>query len=1531
MRGTTACGLLFFFLASAASATILPAPHATSVNDAGRATFFAGRLARVDWPVDDAALERVGRQLAPLFRIDAETVELQRVSRDDLGITHARFRQIAYGIEVVGGDMVIHADGEGVIFAASSAARDRALPLPAPGIDAATATRAALLARDGEAAEARLRYLVTTGDQSVHLTWEIVVSGSDEEGPFRDAVYVDACAGNVVEVRPLIHHLLQRRIHSLAYDFYLPGALLRSEGGAPSADLIANADYDHWGRVYQCFESLFNRSSYDALGATIVSSIHFGYRVNQAAWNGQQFWFGDGDGVKFSNLAWAYDVHAHEFMHAVTQYESQLAYVNEPGAVNESLSDVMAAACEELFPPPAEFQPSDPWTILESVYTPGVDGDAYRYMDMPTLDGVSKDYYPERYTGIDDNGGVHWNSGIGNLAFYLLVNGGKHPRNKTGVVVPAIGITNAAKIFYRANDYLPSGARYSDFRSATLTAAVALNMTTSISNAVAAAWAAVGVGDPPPPPPPPDPIIFPAAPTSLTAKATAPGQIDLAWKDNSTAESGFKIERATGSGAFAEIDRVGVDVTTYSSRGLAASTTYAFRVRAYNANGPSAYSNTISAVTPAANSGAPVAPTKLRGSATTSFSIELAWVHEGNNEAGFIIERGPRTSSIVEVKRVGANITKYVDTGLTDRATYLYRVRAFNASGVSEPSNIVEIQTLGDQQGCCSYHQGVCNCDGDRVICCDGSYSPSCQCSSLRPNAPVDLTARASSINNILLTWKDTSSNERMFVIERSKNGPFGGIGMVGADVGSFTDLTAGHFSAPRYDQPTGTLLSYRVRACGSTLCSEPSNVVSLATDCRGTMLPTGIDFSAAGGWGIYTISVFGGCTWGVQSHAPDWIRLRNDRGNGTGTVEYDVLPNPGPPRTGYIVGLTGHPLVVGFLTHEVRQAGTVLATPAGLSASLAGNEAQLTWESADANASFIVERRDVCDDAFTTIGSTTATHFTDAARAEGAGYVYRVRATGGGLESAYSSVAPQQGAAPGCGAGAAIVSTLASTSTLASASPLLAAVIPATLPSATRRDNPPRNVIGGTNAVAAVGFDYVSDASGRNVAAVAAFQSHGAAFENDYGMWARFRGGRLTAVAPVALRPRNENVWFWRARTERDDGVAEWGITFAVFIDGDALTIDSQWIADAYGDDHAGDDVLTFHVWAADEATTSTLTTAILQNLQQRGNVTYANRREPPGTLLFASGATYGEPALSIDVTNAGESSRNVTITVIGHPAAADTPRQRRVFNETVLPGQTTLELPMPGLVSAIVYVDDGVDFIDKLVVADGRWSGSGASAVWDGAECSTAETLVAADRHVAGCARMSGAGPASIARTFRLDADVSRWQALTFFARGNDTPATVAIDGRAVTFTATRAGRQFVIPLHAFGQPARVRAITWNVDADFFVDHAAFTSSVVISDTRGTGDRVSARVTDEVEVAGVTLLHRIGDGPFIRTPMTGAAGDPSRYAATIPGAAPGTRVEYYIEATDDSGNLATDPFDAPAATHELRIGAGRRRAVGR
>jgi hypothetical protein len=89
----------------------------------------------------------------------------------------------------------------------------------------------------------------------------------------------------------------------------------------------------------------------------------------------------------------------------------------------------------------------------------------------------------------------------------------------------------------------------------------------------------------------------PAAPTNLVATPVSPSQINLSWRDNATNETGYSIERATGSGAFSVIATLSANSTSFQSTGLTVNTSYSFRVRASNSAGYSSYSPTQTAQT----------------------------------------------------------------------------------------------------------------------------------------------------------------------------------------------------------------------------------------------------------------------------------------------------------------------------------------------------------------------------------------------------------------------------------------------------------------------------------------------------------------------------------------------------------------------------------------------------------------------------------------------------------------------------------------------------------------------------------------------------------------------------------------------------------------------------------------------------------------------------------------------------------------------------------------------------------------------
>jgi len=95
------------------------------------------------------------------------------------------------------------------------------------------------------------------------------------------------------------------------------------------------------------------------------------------------------------------------------------------------------------------------------------------------------------------------------------------------------------------------------------------------------------------------PLAAPDAPSGLTATAVSISQINLAWTDASVTETGFKIERKTGSGGtYAQIGTVAANAVSYADTGLTAATTYYYRVRATNSAGDSGYTVEAHATTP---------------------------------------------------------------------------------------------------------------------------------------------------------------------------------------------------------------------------------------------------------------------------------------------------------------------------------------------------------------------------------------------------------------------------------------------------------------------------------------------------------------------------------------------------------------------------------------------------------------------------------------------------------------------------------------------------------------------------------------------------------------------------------------------------------------------------------------------------------------------------------------------------------------------------------------------------------------------
>jgi Zn-dependent metalloprotease len=205
----------------------------------------------------------------------------------------------------------------------------------------------------------------------------------------------------------------------------LPGVTVRTEGQPPTDDVAVNEAYDGLGATFDFFLDVYDRNSIDDDGMELRATVHYGDRYDNAFWNGRQMVFGDGDGELFQRFTVSLDVIGHELAHGVTEDESQLMYLNQSGALNESMSDVFGSLVKQYLRKQTAAEAD--WLIGEGLLTDAVAGVALRSMkepgtayDDPVLgDDIQPAHMDDYLRTTQDNGGVHINSGIPNKAFYL--------------------------------------------------------------------------------------------------------------------------------------------------------------------------------------------------------------------------------------------------------------------------------------------------------------------------------------------------------------------------------------------------------------------------------------------------------------------------------------------------------------------------------------------------------------------------------------------------------------------------------------------------------------------------------------------------------------------------------------------------------------------------------------------------------------------------------------------------------------------------------------------------------------------------------------------------------------------------------------------------------------------------------------------------------------------------------------------------------------------------------------------------------
>ena len=475
----------------------------------------------------------------------------------------------------------------------------------------------------------------------------------------------------------------------------------------------------------------------------------------------------------------------------------------------------------------------------------------------------------------------------------------------------------------------------------------------------------------------------PTAPSNLTALATGPTQINLSWTASTdvVGVTGYFVQRCSGSGCtnFAQVASLPGNTTSYSDTSLGPSTTYNYQIVATDAAGNLSSPSDPASATTQADTTPPTPPTNLGASVVSNTQINLSWTASTDNVGvtNYLIQRcaSPGCSNFAQIGTTGGPGTTYSDATVSASASYTYQVIATDAAGnQSLPSNAATAMTTGP------------------------------------PADPSNLTATAASATQINLAWTNNAINQTGFKVERSPDGvTFAPIGTAVASATTYSDPNL----APK------TLYYYRIRATNASGDSGYTNVASATTlaDTTPPTAPSNLTASAASStqinlsWTASTdnvgVTVYliqrcqgAGCATFAQIAAPP----------GTGTTYVDTGLSPSTSYSYEIIatdaaGNLSQPSNVGTTT---TLAGPPAAPSALTATAASATQINLSWTNNATNQTGFKVERSPDNVTFTQIGTTgaTTTTYSDSPLAPLTTYYYRVRATNGAGDSAYSNVA---------------------------------------------------------------------------------------------------------------------------------------------------------------------------------------------------------------------------------------------------------------------------------------------------------------------------------------------------------------------------------------------------------------------------------------------------------------------------------------------------------------------------------------------
>ncbi|MFF8713837.1 M4 family metallopeptidase [Streptomyces sp. NPDC015184] len=445
-----------------------------------------------------------------------EKLIVRDVIKDADGTVHTRYERTYAGLPVLGGDLVTHTAAGGKLKGVTKATEARiAVPSTTAKIKTAAAARKVIWASGGKPV----------------LALETVKKGVQKDGtPSRMHIITDANTGKELRRFEAIETGVGHSQYSGDVDLTTTesgsGFELTdgergghktydlNQGESGTGDLVTDDD-DTWGdgtggdrqtaavdaaygaaQTWDFYKSAFGREGIAGDGKAAYSRVHYGDSYVNAFWDDSCFCMTYGDGADNKSALTAIDVAGHEMSHGLTSSTANLDYFGESGGLNEATSDILGTSVE--FAADNSTDVGD-YLIGEKIDING-DGTPLRYMDEPSKDGGSADYWDSSVGDLD----VHYSSGVANHFFYLLsegsgaktINGVDYDSpTSDGSTVTGIGRDKAVQIWYKAlAEYMTSSTDYAGAREATEKAATDLYGADSEElSAVQAAWSGVNV------------------------------------------------------------------------------------------------------------------------------------------------------------------------------------------------------------------------------------------------------------------------------------------------------------------------------------------------------------------------------------------------------------------------------------------------------------------------------------------------------------------------------------------------------------------------------------------------------------------------------------------------------------------------------------------------------------------------------------------------------------------------------------------------------------------------------------------------------------------------------------------------------------------------------------------------------------------------------------------------------------------------------------------------------------------------------